>query len=231
MNFPTDCIPVLQYCRVALVLGAGLLLAACVSLPKEPVNELTAKNWAQYQLQAGRVQRWHLHGRAAIFVNDEVHNVGLNWENQEDYFIMTLEAPFGQGVIRIETSTQAVNSRVKLSLPDGRTVYGESAEATLREVTGWSIPVSGLVYWIKGLPQKNDPVSYDLNGDGRLNFLLQNGWRVNYLDYFDVADTAKGLPRKIYLKRDNLALKIVIDSWQKPEVSSGENPELFPEFN
>jgi len=214
-----------------LLLLASLLLSACGSLPKEPITEQTSRSWEQYQLQAGRIRQWHLHGRAAIFVDDEVHNVGLNWQSQEEAFIMTLEAPLGQGVIRIESSGQADSSLVRLSLPDGRIVHGENAEATLREVTGWSIPVSGLVYWIKGLPERSDSFSFDLLGDGRPKSLSQNGWRINYLDYFEFGEAAQGLPRKMYLKHDNLALKIVIDSWQKPEVTSGDSPELFPDFN
>ncbi len=212
------------------MLGA-LLLGACTSLPKSQVTEQTTKNWEQYQLQAGRIRQWHLHGRAAIFVDDEVHNVGLNWKSQEEAFIVTLEAPFGQGVIRIESSNQSDRSLVRLSLPDGRIVYGENAEAALRDVTGWSIPVSGLVYWVKGLPEKSDSFSFDLLVDGRPKSLLQNGWRINYLDYFEFGEVAQGLPRKMYLKRDNLALKIDIDSWQKPEIISGDSPELFPDFN
>ena len=73
-------------------------------------------------------------------------------------------------------------------------------------------------------------MNYDLNGDGRLKSLLQNGWRINYLDYFKPQSPARGLPRKMYLKRDDLAIKIVVERWQKPkiiEVDSG----LFPEFN
>ncbi len=210
---------------------AILLLGACSSLPEVPLSEQSHKNWEQYQLEAGRLRQWHLHGRAAIFVDDEVHNIGLNWKTQSEAFVMTLEAPLGQGVIRIESANSQDSSLVKLSLPDGRVVYGENAEATLRDLTGWSIPVSGLVYWVKGLPEKSDSFSFDLKGDGRLKSLLQNGWRINYLDYFEFKHAAQGLPRKMYLKRDNLALKIVIDSWQKPEVIGGDSPELFPDFN
>ncbi len=36
------------------------------------------------------------------------------------------------------------------------------------------------------------------------------------------------LPRKMYMKRDNMAIKIVIDQWQ-PDTSPPE-PALFPQF-
>ena len=198
-------------------------------MPKIETDEQSQADWQQYQLEAGRVNRWDLHGRAAIFVDDEVHNVGLSWQRNPDEFVIILEAPFGQGVFRIESSRET-DLPVKLSLPESQVIYSESAELALQQAVGWSIPVSGLEYWIKGLPQKSDNYSHTLTGAGRLKTLGQNGWRINFLDYFDDDHETGGLPRKLYLKHNRLALKIVIEHWQKP-TSINANPELFPEFN
>jgi len=215
--------------RVGALLILIIAISACSSIGKTPLSQQSQLDWTQYQLQAGRINQWDLRGRAAIFVDDEVHNVGLSWQRNEDEFVIMLEAPFGQGVIRIE-SISDTNRPVKLSLPDGQVVYGLDAETTLQSVVGWSIPVNGLVFWIKGLPQKSASFSHQLYGDGRLKSLTQNGWRINFLDYFDIDGPARGLPRKLYLKHERLALKIVIERWQKPESISSDR-ELFPEFN
>ena len=204
-------------------------ISACSSIGKKQLSQQSQADWAQYQLEAGRINQWDLRGRAAIFVDDDVHNVGLSWQRNEDDFVMILEAPFGQGVIRIESSNET-DLPIELSLPDGQVVYGQDAEATLQSVVGWSIPVNGLVFWIKGLPLKASSFNHQLNGDGRLKSLSQNGWRINFLDYFDFDDPAQGLPRKLYLKHEKLALKIVIEHWQKPESMSSDS-ELFPAFN
>lgn len=204
-------------------------ISACSSIGKKPLSQQKQADWAQYQLEAGRINEWDLRGRAAIFVDDEVHNVGLSWQRNEDDFVMILEAPFGQGVIRIESSNET-DQPIELRLPDGQVVYGFDAETTLQSVVGWSIPIKGLVFWIKGLPQKPGSFNHQLNGDGRLKSLSQNGWRINFLDYFDFDGQAQGLPRKLYLKHERLALKIVIEHWQKSE-SVSPDPELFPAFN
>ncbi len=212
--------------KIGLLLLLLLAVIGCSSLPEVALDEQSRDRWSQYQLEAGRFNHWDLHGRAAIFVNDEVHNVGLKWNRNPETFEMILEAPFGQGMFRLQSNRKLVN----LTLPDGQVVYGEDAEEALIKVIGWSIPVSGLEFWIRGIPQKDGDANYDLNGDGRLKSLLQNGWRINYLDYFEPQGPAKGLPRKMYLKRNDLAIKIVIEHWQKPktiEIDSG----LFPEFN
>ena len=212
--------------KTGLLLLLLLAVIGCSTLPEVGLDEQSLDRWSQYQLEAGRFNHWNLYGRAAIFVNDEVHNIGLKWDRNPETFEMILEAPFGQGVFRLQSNQKLVN----LTLPDGQVVYGDDAEDALVKVVGWSIPVSGLEFWIRGIPQKDGEVNYDLNGDGRLKSLLQNGWRINYLDYFEPQSPARGLPRKMYLKRDDLAIKIVIERWQKPktiEVDSG----LFPEFN
>ncbi|MCP4486291.1 MAG: outer membrane lipoprotein LolB [Gammaproteobacteria bacterium] len=214
--------------KIGLVLLL-LLFGGCTSLPTIPVNQQSHKDWAQYQLRAGRVQHWYIHGRAAIFVTDKVHNVGLKWRHNPDGFMITLEAPFGQGVFRLESITS--NALVKLSLPDASVVYGEDAEAILDQAVGWSIPVSGLEFWVRGLPSKSGTFTQVLNGDGRLRSLQQKDWNITYLDYFEFDHASQGLPKMLYLKHDKLALKIVIDSWQKPQIEADNDSELFPVFN
>ncbi len=215
--------------RTWLILLALCVLNACTTLKKIPLTEQSLKSWEQYQRDVGKISSWDLHARAAIFVDDEVHNFGLNWRHRADEFQMILEAPFGQGAFRLESNRDA-RLPVELSLPDDRVVYAKTAEAALERVVGWPIPVSGLEWWIKGLPQKNIKFRHELNGDGRLISLNQDNWRINYLQYFDFDESSKGLPKKMYLKHDRLALKIVIEHWQRPEISS-DNTELFPDFN
>lgn len=215
--------------KAGILIVSVLLLSACSTASKIPVTDQSHKDWKQYQLEAGRINSWDLRGRAAIFVDNDVHNIGINWRHSIDEFLMILEAPFGQGVFRLESSRET-ELPVKLSLPDGQVQYAETAEAALESVVGWSIPVSGLESWIRGVPQKKAGFSHDLNGDGRLKALWQNDWRINYLDYFTFEDPAKGLPKKMYLKHNKLALKIVIERWQRSE-SKATNSHLFPDFN
>ncbi len=214
--------------RLSLLTVVFCLLQACSNVPKISLSEATGI-WAQYQLEAGRVNSWNLHGRAVIFVDDTIHNIGLRWRHNLNEFVIVLEAPFGQGVIRLESSRET-SYPIKLSLSDGRVVYAEDAESALLDVVGFAIPVTGLVSWIRGLPQKSMSYRHDLDDHGRLKSLSQNNWHINYLDYFDRVDAAKGLPKRMYLKHDKLALKIVIEHWQKP-LTNVTNNELFPSFN
>ena len=84
--------------------------------------------------------------------------------------------------------------------------------------------------WIKGLPLLDAEYDFDLQADGRLKSLRQDGWLINYLEYFAGDHMSKGLPRKMYLKHTNLAIKIVIDRWQQIE-SETKSPVIFPDFD
>lgn len=215
--------------RIGLLTVIFCLLQACSTAPKVTLPGSTAQKWAQYQLEAGRINSWHLQGRAAIFVDDDVHNIGLRWRRNGDEFVIVLEAPFGQGMVRLESSRET-GYPVKLSLSDGQIVYAEDVESALLETVGFAIPLNGLVSWIRGLEIKTMPSSREMRPDGRLKSLSQNDWQINYLDYFERAGEARGLPRKMYLKHDRLALKIVIEHWQKT-LTEVDNNELFPVFN
>jgi len=221
----------LSSCYSLVIFGALFLLGACSSLPSTPVTEDSYNAWARYQVELAEFDSWEMHARSAIFVNEEVYQVGINWQRQQDRFTLVIEAPFGQGVFRVESYSAGENSEsVMLTMPDGEKYLDDSAEDLLDRVFGWSIPVSGLESWIKGLPQGVAEYSFDLRGDGRLQSLLQNDWKVNYLEYFGVKSAAEGLPKKMYLKHQDLAMKIVIERWHQ-EVLQPDAPLLFPEFD
>jgi len=221
----------LGFYRALVFLWVLLLLGACSSLPDTPVTEESYNAWARYQAQLAEFDSWEIHARSVIFVNEEVYQAGINWQREQDRFVLVLEAPLGQGVFRVESyPANGSSALVMLTLPDGQKYFNESAEALLLEVLGWSIPVSNLEWWIKGLPMASADYSFDLRGDGRLKSLLQNDWKVNYLEYFDRQSPEQGLPRKMYLKHRDLALKIVIERWYQYE-SPVDPPVLFPEFD
>lgn len=217
--------------QLATSLWVVMSLLACSGLRDLPVTDESYQSWARYQAQLSTFNSWDIHARAAIFVEQEVYQVGINWQREINNFVIVIEAPFGQGVFRIESNLQVDEQPpVKISLPDGQVYFDESVEALLTRVFGWSIPVSGLRSWIKGLALVDTDYSFDLQADGRLKSLRQDDWSIRYLDYFRHDSAAPGLPRKIYLKHANLALKIVVERWHQLE--SENNPsELFPSFD
>ncbi len=208
-----------------------MLLSACTGLRDIPVTDESYQIWATRQKALQKIDAWELQARTAIFVNKEVYQVGFNWVREPEQFVIMIQAPFGQGVFRVESNpTTDLNYSVKLTMPDGQTHFSHSAEALLSQLFGWSIPIGGLKSWIKGSPQQPETYTFELYADGRLKTLRQEGWSINYLDYFADDESEPGLPKKMYLKHRDLALKIVISRWQRIE-SRLDNTFEFPGFD
>ena len=79
---------------------------------------------------------------------------------------------------------------------DGRRARAESPEALLEREVGWSVPLTGLRYWIVGAPALDGATSkMELDDRGRLARLEQAGWTVIYERYGILDDLA--LPERI----------------------------------
>lgn len=215
--------------RIVILTVSVAIVSACATQTRTgPITDESHQQWSSRQQQLSSLTDWSIRGRVALFVADEVYNLGLNWTRNKDYSQLTLEASFGQGMIRIEQT----HTHVILTTLEGDTFSGSDAEQVLRQSTGWSIPIEGLQSWIKGINHPGSDYLPDIDSLGRAISLLQDDWRINYLDYKIVQLSQyynQDLPRKIYMKRHNLALKIVIDQWQ-PVPATPSPSELFPVF-
>lgn len=169
---------------------------------------------------------WDIHARAALRLKGEAYNIGISWERDAERFMLLLEAPFGQGVFRIDG---AAGGPYRLRLPDGQVFTNATPEALLEDVIGWSLPLSGLEYWIRGIPQPDSDFSRRIDRGGRARSISQDRWAIVYLDYFS-EQLDPQLPRRIKLSRDELILKLVIERWQQSEAEQDPS-DLFPEFN
>ncbi|MFT5226101.1 MAG: outer membrane lipoprotein LolB [Polaribacter sp.] len=225
-------------------------IGACSQQPTLQVTQESKQKWDLLQQQLVSIDEWEIHARAVILLRSERYNlsdgrddsahqieegkvypVGINWSRQQDRFSMVIEAPFGQGVIRIESNLSPdKNRQFKLTLADGEFRLGATPEALLVSLLGWSIPVNGLKSWVKGLPQPDVESSYEIYGSGRLKSLRQNGWLVNYLAYFPEEKQPQQLPKQLFLKHENIEIKIVIERWGKHEASV-EPESIFPDFD
>lgn len=204
---------------------AAMLLAGCSQLGglgQEPGR------WQQWQQAQQQLASWDMHARAVVILQDGVYHVGLNWQRDSRGMILLIEAPFGQGVFRIESSA-TTPPIYQLFLPDGRILQNQSAEALLEQAIGWSIPISGLEFWVRGLPQPGSRYMHRSSTQARLKSIKQDGWTINYLDYFDQQESTS-LPRRLQLLRDDITLKLVIERWQGGAGQSSPALE-FPEFN
>ncbi|WP_313210688.1 lipoprotein insertase outer membrane protein LolB, partial [Stutzerimonas nitrititolerans] len=88
----------------------------------------------------------------------------------------------------------------------------DSPEALVQSQLGWQLPVSNLLWWVRGLPAPDSRSRLSLDGQSRLAMLQQDGWDVEYLGYSE--ENGFALPERIKLSGRDLQITLVIKDWQ-----------------
>jgi outer membrane lipoprotein LolB len=212
--------------RLFFLACIAMAIAGCSQFGQLADKQRAQELWAARQQALLNLDSWDVHARAAIKLEVAVYNIGIRWQRQAENSTILLEAPFGQGVFRIESDA---SGKYRLRLPDGRVFENSSAEALLEDMIGWSLPISGLEYWIRGLPRPDSDYSHRLDEGGRARSINQDQWSIGYLDYFARQENLQ-LPRRVKLLSDKVTLKLIIERWQQP-TSDASPSDLFPTFN
>jgi outer membrane lipoprotein LolB len=94
---------------------------------------------------------------------------------------------------------------------DGGPVRGPDAQDLLARVFGWPVPLPRLRWWIMGLRAPGMPARLRFGDNGLPSLLEQDGWTVEYRDWFTDADPA--LPRKVFASMGKDRVRVVIEHW------------------
>jgi outer membrane lipoprotein LolB len=198
--------------RLAAVMTvAAALLDGCASLM--PPSEGGAENaeWTKRQSRLSAIERWTVQGRVAIETAAEGATATINWNQDGESYSMRIVAPLGQGTFELQGNAEAVSLRA----PDNKTLTARDPQALMQQSLGWSLPLAGLKYWVRGLPQPDHPVEQlRLDEAGRVLDMEQDGWRISLLRYSDVNGIE--LPEKIFMASDPLKMRLVISEWKLP---------------
>ena len=213
--------------RTTFLVLVLVTVSACSRYGNLEDDLLRQSLWVRQQAAAAEVTQWNLYARAALKIEEGSYSIGIRWQRYENgRFMMLLEAPFGQGVLRIDALGP---EKFRLRLPDGRLFVNNTVEALMKDVVGWSLPFSGLDYWVRGIPHPEGDYRHRLNSAGRAKSIRQDGWVIAYLDYFAEADEFS-LPRRLKITNETATLKLVIERWQQAPVDASD-ADLFPSFD
>lgn len=193
------------------VLGPGLLgvaLTACTVGPApRPPAEPGA--WQAHRHQLAGLVQWTLTGRVALITPEEGWHASLHWRQRADAYRIRIAAPLGQGTVALQGSDQGVVLR---TTRHPQPIAAPSAEQLLYRQLGWQVPVAGLRYWVRGIPDPAAVYEKVLDDRGRLATLEQSGWQVEFLRYTRVGDYE--LPEKIFMRNGEFQVRMVVRTWQ-----------------
>jgi outer membrane lipoprotein LolB len=180
-----------------------LTLAGCALVTPRPAEIERAPG----EIVQGLPESFELSGRIAVRHEDQGFSGGLRWEHRPGNDIILVLTPLGQAVARITRDP----GEARLETSEGEPQRAADAETLTERLLGWRLPVSGLQYWVLG---SNSPVTaskVELDADGRLARLNQEGWDIEYLRYVEAG--GRPLPRTVALRREGLSIRLTVDEW------------------
>jgi outer membrane lipoprotein LolB len=200
-----------------LLLLIPVFLTACTTFNTETPSSVVDGNkplgthsmpWPKRQAQLMALQNWSAQGNAAAHTDTKGWNASYHWQQNDNNYSLVMFGPLGMDRIQISGTP----GQSTLTTSAQKTFTANSPETLLLEQTGWSLPVSDLYYWLRGLPDPHGRFkrSFDLNN--HIVHLYQNGWEIRYLRYISVNNI--DLPHRIVLSNDQWQVRLVITQWQ-----------------
>jgi outer membrane lipoprotein LolB len=164
-------------------------------------------DWESRQAVLAGLDEWEFAGRIGVSAGDEGFNGQLRWRQDGVVFRARINGPLGVGTMFINGDYR------ELTLTDRNGVVTEldDAELELRQMYGWTIPVTSLRFWALGIPDPASAAETEFGDQGRLLSLQQRGWRVDFTQYREGG--GQMLPRRLSAVNEDVKVRLVIDNW------------------
>lgn len=190
--------------RRAALTTIALLLSACAANP--PMDEARASAaWADRKAKLEQIRNFSVQARAAVS-GAASGSANLVWHQGPHEFDLRVSGPLGIGALTMAGDESEVRVHTKK-----QNFTTDDPEGTLQQALGWALPIKGLRYWVLSLPAPDGEFGVTLDERGRVATLTQDGWKLDYTDYMTLRPV--DLPRRIVLTRDDLKLRVIVDTW------------------
>ncbi len=208
--------------QAPLVLLVATGLSACGSVstkqaapvPAE-VAEVSAQAQAAEQARQSALRArpdWAFQGRVAINKGRNGGNGRIDWQQQGAGYQISLAAPVTRQSWQLNGGA---GQPARLEGLDGGPRSGDDAGQVLLQATGWEIPVDQLPDWVRGLPAQGAqaPEHLGFDAEGRPRVLRQQGWQVDFLDWYPAEAGRPSLPRRIEAVNGDAKVRLIVDEW------------------
>ncbi len=191
-----------------LSLTFALLITACSAVPTGEIDQ--AELILLYQARSGvltAAEGWALKGRLAVNDGEDGGSGHLSWQQHGQASSMKFHGAFGRGAWQLN----ADENGAVLEWADGEVHRADTVGELIEQWLGWTIPVSALAWWVRGLTAPGDWDLRQLNAQGNLEKLSQLGWNIEYGQYRDAGRVS--MPMKLTARRQSYTVKIAIQDW------------------
>ena len=194
--------------KIILFFAILLLISACSSIP-EIDTDLQLRQWQRHQALINKIESWNIKGRAAIQNENNSATFFFHWDQFNTDYELRFISSLGQGTYLLKGTKDGV----VMKTPKNKVFTSDTSENLIREKIGWDINLTGLKYWVRGVPEPN--VKYSqllLDEKGRLKDMKQSGFFISVMRYTDEENIS--LPEKLFIRNNNIQLRLVIQKWE-----------------
>ncbi len=191
---------------VAALLVALNLLGGCAGLPSDTDVSNDPSGVSAYGFTVT--------GRFAVSQRRADRSDGgsgrLQWQHAERTDDIVIRDPIGSQRAHILRE----DALYTLELPDQAPIRAYDPDALTERALGFSLPLAGLPFWLRGEPAPAVPLDAPLvlGADERVRSLYQAGWTIDVL----ARHTDSALPSRIDMRRDGLQIRLILSTWGAP---------------
>ena len=149
-------------------------------------------------------------GRISVKTEQQKFSGGVRWRHSSQNDEVYLFSPLGQVIAEIYRD----QAGVRLTTSEPATYQAQNVEYLTGQVLGWEFPLAGLQFWVRGKHFPMTVAEKDIRAGNRIIAIRQDGWNINYLDYYPVRATGVTLPRLLEFGRADVKIKLIVDQWQ-----------------
>jgi len=183
-------------------------LTACANIPSNTGPSVSPDlAWQARKSELGKFPSWRLNGRIAIKSLQDSWNANVFWQQHDSSFDIRFMTQLGRAVAQL----QGHPGLATLHTSD-QDLAATDVDELLHKRFGWTVPVEGLRYWVLGLTVPHLVEDKELDNQGRLVWLEQLGWHIDFVAYRKAGEVE--IPRKILLEYPELHVRLIIDRWE-----------------
>jgi len=194
---------------LAITLACASLCLSCTIAKKPPPPRNKTLSWSKRLQTIDSIQHWQILGAIHLQSENASGTVTLIWQQNHEHFHIRLLAPLGIQLVQLKGTPK----QLTLINAKGKQHTSNSPERLLKAKTGWELPISNLLYWIKGRPAPKSKASITYDRYNHIKELQQDNWHVAYPCY-TLANNYFDLPCTIELSHPEMKGTISIYRWQ-----------------
>jgi outer membrane lipoprotein LolB len=204
--------------RTVAAILACLFLVSCSSRQIiEPDRGLAETAYLERAAHLSILSSWDLAGKLSLDDGEDGGSGKLKWSVRAEKSHMDFRGALGRGAWQLDSGP----GYARLARANGETVYADSISDLVEQEVGWQIPVDSLRWWALGIYAPGDIEGSELDAQGRVLTLKQQGWDISFERYRVFGD--QELPARIEAVNGPYRIKVAMTGWTLPvtEISDG----------